>query len=190
MKSPSGADSAPFIKAITTRYRGYNFRSRLEARWAVFFDEMGIRWDYEPQGFDMGEYGPYLPDFWLPRYDAWVEVKGSAKQLPEDFCAVEELAVLTHTAGLLLIGLPKFDYYQSTVWCRYADNDRLHGFMSLDDQHDEGHFNFREFDSVICQSDHCHNAWWKLAKNYSKRYQGAVAAARSARFEHGESGKS
>ncbi len=26
------------IKAIQTKYRGYHFRSRLEARWAVFFD--------------------------------------------------------------------------------------------------------------------------------------------------------
>lgn len=27
------------IKAIDTIYKGYKFRSRLEARWAVFFDE-------------------------------------------------------------------------------------------------------------------------------------------------------
>lgn len=26
------------IKAIDTYYKGYRFRSRLEARWAVFFD--------------------------------------------------------------------------------------------------------------------------------------------------------
>ena len=30
------------IKAIETIYNGYKFRSRLEARWAVFFDEAGI----------------------------------------------------------------------------------------------------------------------------------------------------
>ena len=65
------------IKAIETEYNGYRFRSRLEARWAVFFDAAGIRYEYEPEGFDMdGEY--YLPDFWLPDIDdgIYVEVKG------------------------------------------------------------------------------------------------------------------
>jgi hypothetical protein len=28
------------IKAIETSYKGYRFRSRLEARWAVFFDAL------------------------------------------------------------------------------------------------------------------------------------------------------
>lgn len=36
--------------ALTTRYAGCRFRSRLEARWAVFFDHLGIEWEYEPQG--------------------------------------------------------------------------------------------------------------------------------------------
>ena len=30
------------IKAIQTEYNGYLFRSRLEARWAVFFDACGV----------------------------------------------------------------------------------------------------------------------------------------------------
>jgi nucleoside 2-deoxyribosyltransferase len=51
------------IKAIETRYKGYRFRSRLEARWAVFFDALGLEWEYEPEGFDLGDAGWYLPDF-------------------------------------------------------------------------------------------------------------------------------
>jgi hypothetical protein len=63
------------IKAIETRYKGYRFRSRLEARWAVFFDALGLTWRYEPEGFDLdGLY--YLPDFWVPEWDCWVEIKG------------------------------------------------------------------------------------------------------------------
>ncbi|WP_405467515.1 hypothetical protein [Streptomyces canus] len=72
------------IKAIETSYAGHRFRSRLEARWAVFFDKLGISWEYEPQGFAVGPEGkrrPYLPDFWLPREKLWVEVKGSEEQL-------------------------------------------------------------------------------------------------------------
>lgn len=54
------------ITAIDTEYKGYRFRSRLEARWAVFFDALGLRWEYEKEGFELGKLGRYLPDFWLP----------------------------------------------------------------------------------------------------------------------------
>jgi hypothetical protein len=66
------------IKAIETRYDGYKFRSRLEARWAVFFNELRIDWEYEPEGFTVdtprGRIN-YLPDFWLGT-GQWAEVKG------------------------------------------------------------------------------------------------------------------
>lgn len=63
------------IKAIQTEYKGYKFRSRLEARWAVFFDAAGIKWEYEPQGFECEDGTRYLPDFYLPDYDWYAEVK-------------------------------------------------------------------------------------------------------------------
>lgn len=69
------------MKAIETKYKGYRFRSRLEARWAVYFDDAGIDWEYEPEGFDLGSAGYYLPDFYLPKEKLWVEVK--AKSLNE-----------------------------------------------------------------------------------------------------------
>jgi len=68
------------IKPIETAYNGYLFRSRLEARWAVFFDELGIKYEYEPEGFDLGEHGWYLPDFWLPENNIWVEIKPKNNQ--------------------------------------------------------------------------------------------------------------
>lgn len=69
------------IKPIETVYKGYRFRSRLEARWAVFFDALGIEYEYEPEGFDLGDGIYYLPDFYLPHDDVWVEIKG--KQLDD-----------------------------------------------------------------------------------------------------------
>lgn len=65
----------PTIKPIETVYNGYRFRSRLEARWAVFFDAAGIRWEYEKEGFQLSDGTCYLPDFWLPDANAWVEIK-------------------------------------------------------------------------------------------------------------------
>jgi hypothetical protein len=64
------------IKAIETRYKGYRFRSRLEARWAVFFDSAGIEWSYEREGYEV-DGKKYLPDFYLPKFDAFFEVKGT-----------------------------------------------------------------------------------------------------------------
>lgn len=69
------------IKPIQTRYAGHRFRSRLEARWAVFFDRLGIAWRYEEQGYKVttpsgDQTRAYLPDFHLPDLDVWAEVKG------------------------------------------------------------------------------------------------------------------
>lgn len=70
------------IQAIETYYAGHLFRSRLEARWAVVFDSLGIRWEYEPQGYLIGEHRrPYLPDFYLTDLGWWVEVKGASERL-------------------------------------------------------------------------------------------------------------
>lgn len=59
---------------IRTQYNGIRFRSRLEARWAFFFAELGVKWQYEPEGFQLSS-GWYLPDFWLPDQNCWVEIK-------------------------------------------------------------------------------------------------------------------
>jgi hypothetical protein len=62
------------MKPIQTKYNGILFRSRLEARWAMYFDLLGIEWIYELEGFDMdGVY--YLPDFFLPLFNVYCEVK-------------------------------------------------------------------------------------------------------------------
>jgi hypothetical protein len=71
-----------FIKAITTSYRGYRYRSRLEARYAVFFDQLAVAYSYEPEGFDLPS-GRYLPDFWLPSLACWLEVKPEAPSTEE-----------------------------------------------------------------------------------------------------------
>lgn len=70
------------LKPIPTEYKGHLFRSRLEARWAVFFDACGVDWEYEPEGYDLGNGVHYLPDFLLHNVagraggDLYVEVKG------------------------------------------------------------------------------------------------------------------
>jgi len=96
------------IKAIETEYNGYRFRSRLEARWAVFFDALGIEYEYEPEGFDLEPYGYYLPDFHLTELDCWVEVKPEMPDLRQPGIEAAEkchrLAVTINEVVLLLTG--------------------------------------------------------------------------------------
>lgn len=87
------------IPAIETFYRGFRFRSRLEARWAVVFHKLGIRWDYEPQGYQLGKVS-YLPDFWLRDLDVFVEVKGEL-----DTAGADKFLRLAHAhrKGVMLV---------------------------------------------------------------------------------------
>lgn len=66
----------PAIQAIETVYKGYRFRSRSEARWAVFFDTLGVKYIYEPEGYVFEDGTRYLPDFYLPNANMFFEVKG------------------------------------------------------------------------------------------------------------------
>jgi hypothetical protein len=78
------------IKAIETIYKGYRFRSRTEARWAVYFDEYGTKWQYEVQGFQLPS-GWYLPDFYVGVLAGEIFVEIKASQMPSD---------ITHPVGM------------------------------------------------------------------------------------------
>jgi hypothetical protein len=56
--------------AHPTTYGGARFRSRLEARWAAFFDLAGWRWEYEPLDLE-----GWSPDFALIGRDQTVLVE-------------------------------------------------------------------------------------------------------------------
>lgn len=107
------------IKPIETIYGEYTFRSRLEARWAVFFDRIGIEWRYEDEGYQTS-YGHYLPDFWLPNvYMRHVEAKGvlfevkPASYLNTGHDALAEVGQQLHVGAILAIG---FDYSRMHGW--------------------------------------------------------------------------
>jgi hypothetical protein len=89
------------LTGIPTTYAGVEFRSRLEAKWAAFFDLVGWKWTYEPL-----DYPGWIPDFMLagvPR-GILVEVK------PEhQWPATEaELGAIVTPHEILLIGEAPF----------------------------------------------------------------------------------
>ncbi len=92
------------IEAIETKYNGYGFRSRLEARWAVFFDSLGIEYCYEHEGFNVNGTW-YLPDFWLPQFNCWAEVK------PITFTQEQFALCYAIRSFLLLDGMPEIKGY-------------------------------------------------------------------------------
>ena len=171
------------IKAIETKYKGYRFRSRTEARWAVFFDAMGWEWEYEKEGYYFdGTY--YLPDFWLPKEKTFAEVKGGEFTKKES----EKCRMLSKLSGfkcLQLDGVParkpywmweqeNFDGARSFFIGRYKDN--WSGFW------------WTAFDGTL----QINNPEFMREIEYCTkgRIEESVNAALGARFEHGETGVS
>ena len=95
------------IQAIETSYAGCRFRSRLEARWAVFLDQLGVTWRYEPQGFQMADGSRYLPDFYLPDERMCVEVKGGETALAGDADRITAFARQGNMRVLVLGDVPQ-----------------------------------------------------------------------------------
>lgn len=92
------------MQAIPTEYNGYSFRSRLEARWAVFFDLVDWQYVYEPEGY-MSQGEKYLPDFFLPDYNIYAEVKGQTSQWKDDIVRMEKFCTVDAPfRGIMLLG--------------------------------------------------------------------------------------
>lgn len=89
---------------IQTYYNGIKYRSRTEARWALFFDKMGWTPDYEMEGFDVGGEW-YLPDFYVPEINSFCEVKGRELNYDERRKA-RKLATQTQIKVITLINTP------------------------------------------------------------------------------------
>jgi len=100
------------IKSIETYYKGYLCRSRTEARWMVAFDRAGIEYEYEPEGFDLGKPGKYLPDFYLPQFGSYAEVKGRTFTLQE-IQKAKSLCIQSKKSVLFLTGQPSRKGYWS-----------------------------------------------------------------------------
>lgn len=98
------------IKSTPTKYKGHSFRSRLEARWAVYFDVIGIEWWYEMEGYQLPSCW-YLPDFWLPQVNMFAEVKPTLLT-KEEFTKAKELVSGTGFSCILLEGVPSEQPYR------------------------------------------------------------------------------
>lgn len=120
------------MKAKPTKWRGISYRSRTEARWVVFFEQLGIRFEYEKEHFHLANGLMYLPDFWLPDQDCWFEVKGTNPSV-HDQEKIVGLAKYTNKRVILAIGGPSFKNkleaadpqaqdWKNSMWVRCPDH--------------------------------------------------------------------
>ena len=181
------------MKPIETEYKGYRFRSRLEARWAIFFDACGVDWEYEPEGYDLGDGLYYLPDFLLHGVDGrdggdlYVEVKGQMTDL--DALKINRFA--EQGGKVLVVGrLPEGDDAQD-ISEDISDRAYSYGregwpyefnFETIDGDHfaahpginKDGRFElFGDDGSYLCDQD-------------DRATEKAYRLARQARFEYGQ----
>ena len=87
-----------YPRGIPTRYKGRQYRSRLEARWACFFDLLGWHHEYEPCDFE-----GWIPDFVLCEAEpVFVEVK-PVSTFPEDVAA--QIDATSCMQEVLIVGM-------------------------------------------------------------------------------------
>lgn len=183
------------IKPIETIYNGHKFRSRLEARWAVFFTEANIPFEYELEGFELGNGLRYLPDFYLRDIGVYVEVKPNKEISRKDLEKMVKFAVDGEKGLVLIMGTPStetmylLDRQTSDGWQSFepaetglTHQDQLESyFESLADY---GHVEFGQVPrrpgiSLV----------YKTPNPYEEHhFNGARLKAKQARFEHGKSG--
>jgi len=108
------------IAAKVTNYNGTVFRSRLEARWAVYLDELGVCYEYEPEFFQLDSRN-YLPDFWVKDDDSeeylWLEIKPTYPTEIE-IETMNELCNISHCPGMIIYGsIPHPEQHMEYGFC-------------------------------------------------------------------------
>jgi len=198
MTEHTNFDTTSQIKPIETEYKGYRFRSRLEARWAVFFDAIGLQFEYEHEGYNLGESQYYLPDFVFPQMKIYCEIKPGDATLDNNLYARFRDNI---TPILVICGTP-WEY--NATWFGWDICDSSGGcgdfkaaifsipkdgfqYIVLDDSRSDREFGLDPIFTPAIFTKSTRDVLIKdmeLLKYYNKF---AISKSKRARFEHGES---
>ena len=182
------------MSSIDTEYKGYLFRSRLEAKWAIFLDMLGEDWEHEAESFNVGGGFQYLPDFRVR--NLWLEVKPKEPLSEREYQKIIRFTESRPEYETLIIcdGTPEERAYTDVRLFLSSDEDHslegLNKHISRNRKDDEGwgycFFNDHEREEwVECCLE---NAFYLKDEDnrHFKFYRQAVNAAKQARFEFGE----
>lgn len=167
------------LKAIETRWNGRLFRSRLEARWGVHCDTIALKYQYEPEGFQLPSGECYLPDFFFPEIGWYAEVKPVSGKPSK----VHQFVEAGGGPCLLLDGEPGFRSYTGFELANIDGvPEVIHNEYSLDIWTNRKAFT----DEHRLWCNPSFEALWTNVSSvedlFSLRYRAGVEAALSARF--------
>lgn len=170
------------IQAIQTRYAGLYFRSRLEARWATFYNSLRVPFEYEKEGFNLWG-NSYLPDFWLPEQQAWVEIKGERPSELERFKA-GQLATMTGKRVFIFHGSIEVPHADALAFLPVTMRGETHsdeddGYRWCECKCGKVGIEYNGMGHRIC--NHGHAPFFSFN---TYRLTLAAGLARAARFEH------
>lgn len=197
------------MKAIQTEYKGYLFRSRLEAKWAAFFDACGVEWEYEPEGIALSDGTKYLPDFYLIDFHCYFEVKRKGiretDQGSEAESKISDGMDCDRWAGIIAYGDPMDDtliifcqetddggggrYENEVTIGIHPDTGKPHLFAYTDRRDRRFMTSFAEDDSVEIPMTTHEYGRYRYKDFVTDKVMAARKLARQARFEHGETPK-
>lgn len=63
------------VNAYSVVLLGVRYKSTWEAKFAAWLRNYGFAFEYEPKAFHCVD-GSYIPDFYIPKFHLWVEIKG------------------------------------------------------------------------------------------------------------------
>jgi CDGSH-type Zn-finger protein len=174
----------------------------------VFFDALGVSWEYERDGYDLGAAGWYLPDFWLPEHEVWIEIKGTYPTNDEHLRA-ERLRDVTEFPVYIFFGQFPPEGQVMVGYANYANiHDGSAGSVSktldamwmccrdcgtpivVPAMEPENVYlnNLSREVATVCHCGYTPRQRWCRGEHHHVNVHTAYHAARSARFEHGESG--
>jgi hypothetical protein len=181
-------------RPIPTRYKGCLFRSRNEARRAVFFETLRLRWTHEFEGFRIPNCRGYLPDFYIDQWRSWAEIK-SGDPRPEAWAKCRLLCDTTNQFVVLLSGEPYPERYQAYLFIpkdhwegepedfygpgEFAQSRCGHGLWFVEPNAAAICLDYTDTTRAEDSSD------WPL---FTEELKNAYDSARSARFEFGAQG--
>ncbi len=124
-------------------YNGTKFKSSVEARWAVFFHTIGLKYEYERR-VRLRDHTLCVPDFWLPDFGIWLEVK-SEEPRDDSKNVCQRIADSTGCVVLMAVGAPEprdqlLAFSPSDSSGEFAFPYQEHRFYFADDRRNEGEF--------------------------------------------------